>query len=345
MTNRDTGSSTGLLDSLKQSPATKHLVEQARGLGQAHAGRLSDSLSGRLSSAAQKIEESAANGELPFLADGAKRMAQGQGAMKSALGAATSTITGKAKDLLGSKNGTGGGRGNKSTNIEESIDVGVPVSTAYERWTQYENFSDFMKGVESVEKVSDTETNWRVKVFKSRRTWKATIQEDVPEHRIVWTSEGAKGSTRGVVTFHQLAEDLTRVLVTIEYFPSGFMEKTGNLWRAGGRRVRLDLKNFRRVVMMDTQDQDDQDDHGDQDAQDDRGSQDSQRDGASGRSRRRRPASGGNAASGGSSEGRSRPAAKKASGRAPARKKATGSRSGSARPSAAKKSAQRRSTS
>jgi hypothetical protein len=129
----------------------------------------------------------------------------------------------------------------------------VPVSTAYNQWTQFTEFAKFMKGVESVEQVSETETNWRAKVFKSRRTWKATIQEQVPDERIVWTSEGGKGSTKGVVTFHPLADNLTRVLLTLEYFPSGVMEKTGNLWRAAGRRARLDLKNFRKFVMLEGQ--------------------------------------------------------------------------------------------
>jgi uncharacterized membrane protein len=240
---------TGLLDSLKQSPATKHLVEQARGLGQAHAGRLSESITDRLSSATERIER--APDRLPAAGAAAKRMLQGRGALGSAVGAAASSLTAKAKGLLGG--GDGGARSAKSiksTHIEESIDVGAPVADVYRRWRRFEDFSEFMKGVESVEQASETESNWRVKVFASRRTWKATIQDDVPNSRIAWTSEGAKGSTTGVVTFHPLTDDLTRVLVTIEYFPSGLVERTGNLWRAAGRRVRLDLKNFRHAVMM-----------------------------------------------------------------------------------------------
>jgi hypothetical protein len=92
-------------------------------------------------------------------------------------------------------------------------------------------------------------TNWRAKVFKSRRTWKATVTEQIPDRKIAWTSEGAKGSTKGVVTFHPLADDLTQVLLVLEYNPQGLFEKTGNLWRAQGRRARLDLKNFRRFIM------------------------------------------------------------------------------------------------
>jgi uncharacterized membrane protein len=154
----------------------------------------------------------------------------------------------KVKGVAGGKSkGTGQA---KAMVIEESIDVGVPLSTAYNQWTQFTEYSKFMKGVEGVEQVSETETNWRTKVFKSRRTWKATIQEQIPDERIVWTSEGPKGSTKGVVTFHELAPNLTRVLLNIEYFPDGFVEKTANLWRAAGRRARLDLKNYRRFVMM-----------------------------------------------------------------------------------------------
>jgi cobalamin biosynthesis protein CobT len=119
---------------------------------------------------------------------------------------------------------------------------------AYNQWTQFQEFGKFMKGVEGVEQTSETESNWRVKVFKSRRSWKANITEQVPDRRIAWSSEGPKGSTSGVVTFHPLADDLTRVLLSMRYYPQGLFEKTGNIWRAGGRRARLDLKNYRTFI-------------------------------------------------------------------------------------------------
>ncbi|WP_336407872.1 SRPBCC family protein, partial [Streptomyces caniscabiei] len=84
----------------------------------------------------------------------------------------------------------------------------------------------------------------------SSRGWKAQTTEQVPDQRITWTSEGAKGTTKGAVTFHSLADDLTRVLLVIEYYPQGFFEKTGNIWRAQGRRARLDLKNFARFITL-----------------------------------------------------------------------------------------------
>lgn len=245
------GSSGGsLLDSLKNSPATDRLKEQARGLASAQAQRLSSRLGDTVGSVTSSLGNVGESGNLPAVGEGAKRLLHGEGGGKAAVGAATTGIKEKAKGLLEKVTGKGKGSGQKkAVDIEESIDVGVPLHTAYDQWTQFTEFSRFMKGVESVEQSSETETNWRAKVFKSRRTWKATVQEQIPDQRIVWTSEGAKGSTKGVVTFHPLADNLTRILLTMEYFPHGLFEKTGNVWRAQGRRARLDLKNFRRFLM------------------------------------------------------------------------------------------------
>ncbi|GAA4789818.1 SRPBCC family protein [Streptomyces ziwulingensis] len=154
---------------------------------------------------------------------------------------------GKAKG--GSGSGAGGGSV-KATHIMESVDVGVPLRTAYDQWTRFEDFSRFTKGVRSVSKNDETNSDWNVKVGPSARSWKAKVQEQVPDERIVWTSEGAKGSTTGSITFHSLAPSLTRIIVVVEYYPAGFFEKTGNLWRAQGRRLRLDLKHFVRFVTL-----------------------------------------------------------------------------------------------
>ncbi|MEU9115409.1 SRPBCC family protein [Streptomyces sp. NPDC048483] len=169
-------------------------------------------------------------------------------------------ITGKAKDVkdkvLGkAKEALGGGGGGKSgdtkvTNIIEVIDVGVPIRTAYDHWTQYEKFSGFTKGVRNVSQGDEVTSDWKVKVGPSTRGWKATVQEQIPDERIVWTSEGAKGSTRGAVSFHELTPSLTRIVLVVEYYASGFFEKTGNLWRAQGRRLRLDFKHFQRHVSL-----------------------------------------------------------------------------------------------
>lgn len=140
----------------------------------------------------------------------------------------------------------------KVTNIVESIDVGVPIDVAWREWTRYEKFPSFMKKVEKVERTSEDKLSWTAKVMWSRRTWESKIVELVPEERIVWRSSGAKGYVDGAVSFHELAPNLTRILVVLEYNPHGFFERVGNIWRAQGRRARLELKHFQRYVMTTT---------------------------------------------------------------------------------------------
>ncbi|MEU7244751.1 SRPBCC family protein [Streptomyces sparsogenes] len=174
----------------------------------------------------------------PMLKAGAKRFA--------------TKIKDKVKDAIpGLGGGGGGGKGKKLkvTNIVEEIDVGVPVSVAYNQWTQFEDFPSFMKKVENVDQTSDTENDWKAQIFLSHREWHAEIIDQVPDQHIVWRSRGAKGHVDGVISFHEVAPRLTRIVVVLQYHPQGFFEHTGNLWRAPGRRARLELKHFRRHVM------------------------------------------------------------------------------------------------
>ncbi|WP_411132080.1 SRPBCC family protein [Streptomyces sp. 030-HV] len=165
------------------------------------------------------------------------------------IGGLTERLTDSA-DGGGSRSNGGSGGSVKATHIMESVDIGVPLRTVYDQWTQLQDFSGFTKGVQSVSPHDEVTSDWTAKIAFSTRSWKATVQEQIPDQRIVWTSEGAKGSTNGVVTFHELAPRLTRVVVVVEYYPAGFFEKTGNLWRAQGRRLRLDLKHFARHVTL-----------------------------------------------------------------------------------------------
>lgn len=157
---------------------------------------------------------------------------------------------GALQNLGGGKGKRKGGAGKKPTVIMEYVDVGVPLRTAYDQWTQFQDFSTFAKGVKSANRADDTTSDWQLKVFWSNRSWKAHTTEQIPDDRIAWTSEGAKGTTKGVVSFHRLGDSLTRVLLVIEYYPKGLFEKTGNIWRAQGRRARLDLKNYVRYVTL-----------------------------------------------------------------------------------------------
>jgi uncharacterized membrane protein len=231
------------------------LKAEARGLIGALGDRALSSVQGKVEDATDRLTDYVDSGAGPGLmaaVTGAKDLAEGKGPIRSLLGAGLKGATETVKGLFG-KGGGKGGKKLKVTNIVESIDVGVPIELAYNQWTQFADFPSFMKKVESVEQGDEEQKlSWKAQVFWSHRTWEATILEQVPEDKIVWRSKGEKGHVDGAVTFHELAPNLTRILVVLEYHPQGLMERTGNIWRAQGRRVRLELKHFRRHVMSDS---------------------------------------------------------------------------------------------
>ncbi|MFD0267424.1 SRPBCC family protein [Streptomyces sp. NPDC127106] len=232
-----------------QSPMDQ-LLDEVAGYLSAQANQLADKAVDKLGDITDELSDVAENGG--SLADIGGRLLKGDSPVKAAIGSTVDGLKDKVKDIGSNLMGGGKGRksGSKPTHICEAVDVGVPLRTAYDHWTRYEDFSTFAKGVRSVSQGDDTTSDWKVKVGPSTRSWQATVQEQVPDDRIVWTSEGAKGTTRGCVSFHELAPSLTRILVIVEYYPSGMFERTGNLWRAQGRRLRLDLKHFARHVSL-----------------------------------------------------------------------------------------------
>lgn len=179
----------------------------------------------------------------------AKSIKDGDSPVKAATKVGASALKDKVKEAVG---GGGGGKKMKVVNILETIDVPVPRRVAYDKWTQFQDIPNFTRKVEKVEQKDDEKVEWKAQVFLSHRTWMATIKEQVPDERIVWESSGEKGHVDGAVTFHELAPDLTRILMTLEYHPQGFFEKTANLWRAQGRRARADMRQFRREMTMHT---------------------------------------------------------------------------------------------
>jgi hypothetical protein len=252
------GAAKNPLTDLAHSEAADRLKAEVQEYLAAQATRMLTGVGRKLGETTGKLND-IAEGNSPGFAklalDGGRKIAEGKGPLRSAMELGGSRlkdkVTGAFKGLGGKGKGKGKGRsGNKPTVIMEHIDVGVPLRTAYDQWTKYQDFSTFAKGVKSASRDDDTHSDWQAKIWWSNRSWKAKTTEQVPDDRIAWTSEGAKGTTKGVVSFHRLTDNLTRVLLVIEYYPSGLFEKTGNIWRAQGRRARLDLKNFVRFITI-----------------------------------------------------------------------------------------------
>ncbi|MFD6529486.1 SRPBCC family protein [Streptomyces sp. NPDC060184] len=241
-----------------QVSGVERLREELSGYLSGQVERLAGKAGEKLTDVTAQLTDVANGGSLPAIGS---RVLQGESPLKAFVSekakGVKDNVVGKAKDAFGGGGDGGGGKGGgksksggKSMNIIEVLDVGVPLREAYDHWTQYDQFSSFTKGVQSVSMGDEVESDWKVKIGPSSRGFKATVQEQIPDERIVWTSEGAKGSTRGAVSFHELAPSLTRIILVVEYYPSGFFEKTGNLWRVQGRRIRLDFKHFQRYVTL-----------------------------------------------------------------------------------------------
>lgn len=238
------------------SSPTDALGDEFRHLLSAVAGKALSGASDRVGGLTDKLSSMADGSDSPAgkaAGKAGKKASEGKSPLTAGLSAGAEGIKSKVSQLFGG--GDDKDRDDKKlkvTNIIEQIDIGAPVSVVYDQWTQFQDFSNFMKKVEDVDQKDDQKLTFKAQVLWSHRTWEATIVDQVPDERIVWKSKGDKGHVDGAVTFHELAPDLTRVLVVLEYYPRGLFERTGNLWRAQGRRVRLELKHFRRQVMTET---------------------------------------------------------------------------------------------
>ncbi|MFE9693097.1 SRPBCC family protein [Micromonospora sp. NPDC005806] len=247
--------------------ATENLADKARdqlggelrNLAAAIGERAVQVVTERITGATGRLSDYAKQGGGPGLvaaATGAQKLAEGHSPMRAMFHAG---LAGGKEKLMsafggGGTGGTGGkgGKKLKLTNIVETIEVGVPVQVAYNQWTTYGDFPSFMKKVEQADRESDEKMTWKAQVFWSHRSWESTIVRQIPDRLIHWRSKGEKGSVDGTVSFHEVGPELTRILVVLEYHPQGLFERTGNLWRAQGRRVRLELKHFVRHVMTHT---------------------------------------------------------------------------------------------
>jgi uncharacterized membrane protein len=132
--------------------------------------------------------------------------------------------------------------------IEKSVHVDVPVSTAYDQWTQFETFPQFMEGVESVRQLDDKRLHWKAEIGGVTREWDAEIVDQVPDDRITWRAvEGT--ANQGTVSFTpDQMSSTTQVTLRMEYEPEGAVEKTGDLLNIVDRRVKGDLERFKEFI-------------------------------------------------------------------------------------------------
>jgi uncharacterized membrane protein len=131
--------------------------------------------------------------------------------------------------------------------VTESVDVNVPVRAAYNQWTQFETFPEFMDGVREIRQLDATHTHWKTEIGGVKREFDAEITEQLPDERVAWKStEGEKQA--GVVTFHRLDEASTRVTVEMDYDPQGIVENAADTLGVVDRRVKGDLKRFKEFI-------------------------------------------------------------------------------------------------
>jgi uncharacterized membrane protein len=129
----------------------------------------------------------------------------------------------------------------------ESVDVNRPIGMVYNQWTQFESFPEFMEGVERVDQKDDTHLHWVVKVGPVTREFDATVTEQHPEERVAWKSDSGPDHA-GVVTFHRLDDDTTRVTAQMDVDPEGFVENVGDKLGIVKSRVSGDLKRFKEFI-------------------------------------------------------------------------------------------------
>ncbi len=131
---------------------------------------------------------------------------------------------------------------------EHSIEVDVPVRVAYNQWTQFEDFPQFMEGVKEVKQLDDKRLRWRAEIAGVEQEWLAEISEQTPDQRIAWHStSGAKHA--GVVTFHYIDENTTRIMLQIDYDPEGVLENVGAALGMVKSRIAGDMERFKTFIM------------------------------------------------------------------------------------------------
>ena len=136
---------------------------------------------------------------------------------------------------------------NMGSSIIETIEVNVPVSTAYNQWTQFEDFPQFMSSVHEIRQLDDKHLHWKANVGGEEKEWDAEITEQIPDKRIAWRSVTGVPNG-GVVTFHKISDDVTRIALQMDYQPEGPLEKLGDAFGAVRMEARGNLQKFKEML-------------------------------------------------------------------------------------------------
>jgi uncharacterized membrane protein len=131
--------------------------------------------------------------------------------------------------------------------IEKTIELNVPVRTAYNQWTQFEEFPKFMEGVKEVKQLDEKRLYWKANIAGKDEEWQAEITEQIPDQRIAWTSKGG-ALNAGAVTFQMLSDATSMMMLHLEYEPKGFAEQAGDATGLVTHRVEGDLKRFKDFI-------------------------------------------------------------------------------------------------
>ena len=131
--------------------------------------------------------------------------------------------------------------------IEQSIEVGVPVGTAYNQWTQFEEFPRFMEGVKSIKQLDDATLHWTAQIAGQVREWDAKITEQEPDQRIAWTNIDGETNS-GVVTFHRIDDSRCKIMLQLEYEPEGAAAKVADAIGLVKSRTKGDLERFKKFI-------------------------------------------------------------------------------------------------
>ncbi len=130
---------------------------------------------------------------------------------------------------------------------QQSIQIDLPVRTVYNQWTQFEDFPHFMEGVEKVNQIDDVNLHWVAEILGQHREWDAKITEQIPDERVAWTN--TDGTTNaGVVTFHRIDDNTTKIMLQMEFDPDGFAEKAADALGLVKSRTKGDLERFKTFI-------------------------------------------------------------------------------------------------